>query len=160
MTDHSILNMSTADLPFREEARAVSRVLQTIFVDLPNAFASAIRAKHMFDDLQALDSAGLEKMGIRRSVIIEEVQPEERLLPPQLATVAHQRAVGADDPRHPLAAPQTARTDRWQGARQSANSPLKGTQTKKGKPVGGSGSSASRARQFPRARRTARIDYP
>lgn len=69
MTDHSILFGGAADLPFRKEAHAITKVLNTLFVDLPNAFSAAFRAKHLFDELYATDDAGLEKLGVARDDI-------------------------------------------------------------------------------------------
>lgn len=69
MTDHSILFGGASDLPFRKEARAVTQVLNTLFVDLPNALSAAFEAKFLFDDLSALDDGSLAKLGIERDGI-------------------------------------------------------------------------------------------
>lgn len=69
MTDHSILRPAVPDLPFKEEARLVTRVLSAIFVEFPRSFAMATRAQSLYDDLYNLDSPGLAALGVKRDEI-------------------------------------------------------------------------------------------
>lgn len=66
MTDHSIPTTRTPELPFKKAASVVTDILRAVFVELPNAFASAMRARRIYDDLSLLDSAGLAALGIER----------------------------------------------------------------------------------------------
>ncbi len=69
MTDHSILGNNAPDFPFKKEAGVVTEVLRTVFVDFPNALASAYRARNLYKNLSVLDEASLAAIGLKREEI-------------------------------------------------------------------------------------------
>ncbi len=69
MTDHSILNQPLPKLPFEEEARLITRVLNFFGAIAPSALNSAINAQRITENLVQLSDAQLAEFGIARTDI-------------------------------------------------------------------------------------------
>lgn len=69
MTDHSILAPGLPDFPFKREAQLVTRLYKFIGATVPQALASAIAARNLFEALNDLSDDQLAGLGIERTAI-------------------------------------------------------------------------------------------
>ncbi|MDX1483545.1 MAG: hypothetical protein R3229_03590 [Alphaproteobacteria bacterium] len=69
MTDHSILKPELPDLPFQEEARLLTKIINFFGTVAPTALAQAIEARNLFEALDNLNDAQLAALGVERSEI-------------------------------------------------------------------------------------------
>lgn len=69
MTDHSILNPSLPDLPFKEEARLITRVINFFSVFAPSEVGKAVAARNITEALDEMNDEQLAALGIDRTGI-------------------------------------------------------------------------------------------
>lgn len=66
MTDHSILTPGLPELPFREEARLVTRIIAFFGTQAPKALRSAIAARNLYETVSGLNDNQIAALGIDR----------------------------------------------------------------------------------------------
>jgi hypothetical protein len=80
MTDHSILTPGLPDLPFKSEARLITRAYKFIAVTVPAALAVAIAAHDMVETLDDFNDTQLDSLGIKRTDIVAYAATKTGLL--------------------------------------------------------------------------------
>ena len=69
MTDHSILTPGLPELPFQEEARLISRIINFFGTKAPRALGTAIATRNLYVAMSGLDNQQIAALGIDRSGI-------------------------------------------------------------------------------------------
>ena len=80
MTDHSILTPGLPELPFHDEARLITRVLNFFGTTLPQVIRSAIATRDIYEAMSRLDDEQLSALGIDRTTIAAYAAEKSGLL--------------------------------------------------------------------------------